>query len=459
MSAPVREDYRLVLRARTPVHVGADGANGIADLPMATDGLGRLIIPGTSWAGVLRAVMRTIAPAQENTVFGHADGEEGRASRLSVFDTVVDDGGDLALRTGVGIDRRTGAAADRLLYDRIVIPPGHRFTLDLRYDGPPSPALAALVAHVRATGLTIGAAGSRGLGRLDCQSATVRRTDLHSRAAVLALLAGDTAAEDITPTPAAATGLGIRIAWRPREPVLVGAAAEGTTAHLVPLTTTGADGGLVPVLPGSSIKGMLRSEAERAVRTLTGPDSDPGDDPAAAADALAARVPALAVLFGTRERAGALRIPDVAATPEAGVPAAQWARQFTDTAPPNPPWARPRTRVAIDRWTGGAADARLFTTLEPRIWSWEPISLDLDEARIPDQQRTAALVLLGVAAAPLVEGTARIGYATTRGSGGIEPLEVTVTGIPGHTGDWWAWLRHLADGTPLDTLLGIGDLS
>ncbi|GAA0256618.1 hypothetical protein GCM10010492_66920 [Saccharothrix mutabilis subsp. mutabilis] len=381
-----------------------------------------------------------------------------------MFDTVVQQppGGDLALRTGVGIDRRTGAAAERLLYDRVVIPPGWEFTLDLRYEGPPSLGLAALVAHVRAAGLTVGAAGSRGLGRLDCLSATVRRTDLNSRASLLALLVDDTPAEPVDPAAAGQIAAGVRIAWRSTEPALVGASAEGGDGRLLPLTTTTVDGVLVPVLPGSSIKGMLRSHAERAVRTLLDPDSeptaDPGDDPVAAAEALAARVPAMAVLFGSRERAGALRVPDVAAAPATGVPPDEWARQYTEKPPPLPPWGRARARAAIDRWTGGAADARLYTTLEPHIPDWEPITLDLDLARVPDQHGTATLVLLGIAAAPLVEGTARLGRATTRGLGGIQPLGVTVAGLPGpaYTGDWWAWLRALADGAPLDILLGIG---
>src|SRR5690606_150101 len=33
--------------------------------------------------------------------------------------------------------------------------------------------------------------------------------------------------------------------------------------------------------------------------------------------------------------------------------------------------------VAIDRWTGGAAEARLFSVLEPATVTWEPLTLTL----------------------------------------------------------------------------------
>ncbi|GDY31836.1 RAMP superfamily CRISPR-associated protein [Gandjariella thermophila] len=451
----VRDDYRLEFRARTPVHVGAAGADAVADLPLAADGQDRLIIPGSSWTGVLRALIREIAPEDEMEVFGYADGQDGQASRLSVFDSVVPDRG-VELRTGVGIDRRTGAAATALLYDRLVLPSGQQLVLDLRYEGLNRPSLRKLIAHVRAHGLTIGAASSRGLGLLDCVSATVRRADLRSRRSVLAMLAGRTEPEEIEPA-GETTGMEIRLDWRPRQPVVVAASAAGAKGELLPLLTT-VDGGFAPVLPGSSIKGVLRSEAERVVRTLLGPDADPTGDPVASVADLATRVPVLAMLFGSPDRAAAIRIADVTARPDEPVAPADGDREFTGVEARTPGWLAKRTRVAVDRWTGGAADARLFTTAEPRVWEWDPIVVRLDPARIPADRLRAAVVLLGVALARIIDGAAGFGHASTRGLGEVEVREVTVTGaagLPEFAGDWWSWLRALADGTGLDSLLGI----
>ena len=124
----VREDYTLTMVATTALHLGAPTGDRVSDLPLATDGQGRLLVPGTSWAGVLRAMARRHCPDDVDAIFGSArregdDQDDGHASRLAVADTVLAVG-HIELRTGVGIDRRRAAAAERLLYDRLVLPAG-----------------------------------------------------------------------------------------------------------------------------------------------------------------------------------------------------------------------------------------------------------------------------------------------------------------------------------------------
>lgn len=451
----IREDCRLRLVTRTAIHVGAAATDVLADLALATDGQGRLYIPGTSWAGVLRALARrTLDPAGVERIFGpdnieSQDDEIGSASRLTVYDTLIGDStalkGRIELRSGVGIDRRRGAAADRIRYDRLVIAAGTPLLLELRYEGPDhGDDLGRLVSVVRGQGLRIGAASSRGLGRLECTGAEVSRVDLTSRASLLAVLSGEVAPTPIDPGDAADPVLRIRIAWRTKRPVLVGAAAPTATADLSPLLSYRTEsGGPVPVLPGASVKGVLRSAAERVVHTLR--DAGPPDPDFVKALDDTARLPVFERVFGSRERAGALRIADTAAT----VP-----------APATPvPWSRERTHVAIDRWTGGASEGRLFTVDETQGVTWSNLEIELDLPAMAPEMWRAAVLLLGVAVGQFHDGGIGFGHGTTRGLGEIEVTDTQVTvpeGIPPYSGQgWWAWLREVADGRDLPTALGL----
>lgn len=321
----VRVEFELTLRAVTALHLGGAFGGPTADLALARDGRGRRYVPGSSWAGVLRqATERVIGSEEAKSIFGYApvrgepgDGDDGRASRLTVSDTVIGDTDPVELRTGVGIDRRTGAAAERIRFDREVLAPGTTMTLLLRYDGSDADgdvtALRMLVSGIRHRGLRVGAGTRRGLGRLECSRAVERTVDLRSRSSLLTWLGGDVEGTAVEGEDAEAEVLRVVLAWRPRRPVVVGGPAPGHSADLVPLLTRHADGsGLVPVLPGTSVKGVLRSLTERIVRTVLdlGP---PREDFVAAADSLAAEVPAIEALFGSRRRAGAVAVADITA--------------------------------------------------------------------------------------------------------------------------------------------------
>ncbi len=74
--------------------------------------------------------------------------------------------------------------------------------------------------------------------------------------------------------------------------------------------------------------------------------------------------------------------------------------------------------VAIDRWTGGAADKLLFTVLEPWNVQWEPIELSVDIARLGDEAHPS-LALLMLVLRDLRDRRLPIGQGTTRGFGDI----------------------------------------
>jgi len=496
----IRVEWTLRLRAETAFTVGGAFAGTTVDLTVARDGRDRPYIPGSSWAGVLRArAEAALPPDTVDALFG-AVGETGPggtgsaaplgwASRLTVADTVIDSGYPLETRTGVGIDRRTGTAADRIRYDREVLPAGTPMTVCLRYDGADDAALAALrrlLRGLRADGPRVGAASRRGLGRMACVTLTERSVDLRSRAGLLAWFTDTGDGVPLDPVTDAGTRLTITVDWIPAQPVLVGAGTSGEGAHLVPLMTRAAGDGLAPVLPGSSVKGVLRSLTERIARTVLAHAGDPGPaggwepggDFVAALDGLAAYVPALEGLFGSQRQAGALAVGDVIATVPV-IDADVWADLLAGTIPDpaDANWYRPRSHVAIDRWTGGAADQQLFTVQELAGVRWPPITLDVD---LPALRHTldgdgdggggedgeamirtrAALVLLGCALGVFLDGDGAFGHGASRGLGEVRVTGLSVRlpaagGLPALPDAdatsldelrelWWMWLDDLA---------------
>lgn len=121
-SAAVRHEVTGTLETVTALRSGGWGASPQADLTVARDGLGRVMIPGTSLAGALRAWLGTVATASGETLFDAAalgavfgdlepHSQNGQVCRIAVDDAVAIDDVTTTIRDGVGIDRDTGSAA------------------------------------------------------------------------------------------------------------------------------------------------------------------------------------------------------------------------------------------------------------------------------------------------------------------------------------------------------------
>ncbi|MFC8849723.1 MULTISPECIES: RAMP superfamily CRISPR-associated protein [unclassified Micromonospora] len=442
---------------------------------------------------------------------------DGSPSWIRVDDAhLIGDDVTPAVRDGVGIDRRSASAAANYLYTRQVLPAGTRFALRLVADTPAAdapgypggwPALVrdaveALVAGLTQARVPIGAGRGRGLGRVALRDATIRSADLSAPAGLVAWLTGAAPArphppaEDTSPQEAPYDGrLRIAVAWRPVGPLLVRDSLPGTVVDTLPLTDTTADGTVRLLLPGSSIRGAVRAHAERIVRTLQRQDA-----PADFGDGLRLPPPGVDVLFGSapagrrddqdrdrRGRRGALAVADCHSVGQ--VSTRQWNDVVTTSPGPVQPSGKQEREereernlqrdqarsvlrgrldgihdhlplavsdhVAIDRWTGGASDHRLFSVLDPdATTAWEPIHLDVDVAHLdrqdtPEQRASAmlALPLLLLVLRDLRDGWLSLGYGGTCGRGQIEVTEVTFHGA-GLSGAW----QSLA-GRSLDSVL------
>ena len=243
----------------------------------------------------------------------------------------------------------------------------------------------------------------------------------------------------------------VSVAWRLRAPVMVRSGTRGLVIDGLPLTTRVDHRHLTLVLPGSSIKGTLRAHAELVERTARGIGAPVAAGGSAAKHSAAFRaqlgaLPAVQRLFGAardddkERRAGAIRVEECMST--ATIPEGLWQSvNRVDTAvdeeenPKLPEQVRDRLEdlgmaqadhVALDRWTGGAADGRLFSVLEPYAVEWEPIRMSVDLTRLAGDDSALALLLLTLR--DLAAGRIPLGTAANRGFGDIEVDEITLTG-------------------------------
>ena len=323
--------YRVIiatLKARTAVHIGSGQGNDLTDALLRRDVQGKPFIPGTAIAGALRSLATRLAPRLElgnNRVcaaltgsddscdcpvchlFGDInpsdqEGAESAVSRILVFNAQLK--GDVPqtlIRDGVGIDRVTGAAAraGSVKFDLEALPAGAEFEVrfelrdmndtDEQLDADEQ-LLAALLQEWQAGRVWLGGRVARGLGAFDLKGVEYKTLDLDDANNLLDFLKSDKPWEEVAQSQ---SGWLQRTAVHPRPVddkapsavIRYWVAIVGTLQAEGPLLTndtmvagqSGFDHAPLlvqmgnwgkPVLAGASLRGVLRSHAERLARTL-----------------------------------------------------------------------------------------------------------------------------------------------------------------------------------------------
>lgn len=491
MSRHILGEYVLTgtLIADSALAIGSGLPGASTDMACVRDGAGTLVIPGTALAGVLSA----------SFVGSPQWGNQELASHLYVEDSAATDDAATEVRDGVGIDRNTGSAAEGVLYSRDVVPAGTRFALELRVEAAEKSSEKSAVPEltqadartwitrirdVLATGESVGASTTTGLGLIRLESYSLQWRGIGTRKGLLSLLKGEVEIEESKdrvalkrPDDPLPNHLRITIPWQPRSPLLVSVSANGLVDRL-PLTT-GSGQQVRLVIPGSSLKGVLRTRAERIVRTLTDAPLPEGNHLEQLAQALGPvqRIfgrPPQKGRSGERSepgRRGAIEVRETYSptikewdavlgalatrAPRGDDPVANAKpridaiRKLRDSGP-----IRINDHVAISRWTGGAAEDRLFAIAAPGAWfgGWDPMVLDVDLQRLGGRtdERLSALMLLAYLVRDLAEGWIGIGYGTTRGYGEVGGTPDTIA---------WAFADSLPAGLERFEGKGRGDRS
>ena len=248
------------------------------------------------------------------------------------------------------------------------------------------------------------------------------------------------AAQRIRPTQ-------VRISWNSPTGVFVHdpQSDDGNTQHPLRVKTAGkstTDSAAPLLIPGTSIRGALRSRCSRIARTVlyadnppsqvesfTQADSEENQVPIDIHEQLAKEPRLVRYMFGTTEYRGAVRVRDCTTK---------------DTGP-----SVTVTHNAIDRWTGGVVEGLLFNEVTYPHATWNDIVIEVDTARLLQNVKTdsgigglslneclpfarASWCLLCIALAELSAGTLPLGGRTTRGHGQVEVTSLSVSGADGH---------------------------
>lgn len=412
----------------------------------------------------------------------------------------------MATRHGVGIDRTTGAASDGALYEHEFLPRGTTFTIRITAEGRdgepmgreqskgiPGPAssesvkkLLELIVDVLTSGaVCLGGRTSSGQGTIQVIEPKLRRTGkttdagaLTAPADVLDALIGED--EEGTPIPLELGGWSleeparIRINWWSPTGIFVAEDDKLTKQRKAAKEAENRKKGIDEevhevvyplrdpseawenaqlLIPGTSIRGALRSRASRIARTVLAAEAENTKTENKLTpftshdvhDQIAAEPNLVRYMFGCTEYRGALTVHDCLS-------------KKTGTCVEV-------THNAIDRWTGGVIDGGLFTEAVYLGTHWEPIMIDIDLRQLlsnieaekgeakskPQEAETkktqqdgqkdsqqlehvyaryarASYVLLGLVLAELSAGTLPLGSRSTRGLGQVVVSSLTAKG-------------------------------
>ncbi|GCL38368.1 hypothetical protein SR1949_34820 [Sphaerospermopsis reniformis] len=449
ISSRIKVSGQLI--AQTPIHVGGTGGNPQIDLPLAVNGQGKYYIPGTSLAGAFRSWIEDSQKANNLWGYQQEKNAEGHASFIVVEDAPIQ-GVNAEIRDGVGIHRGWGTAAEKAKYDRAILPKGCKIPLNMTLELPFQSSeeateyknsFAYLIKSLEKGEIRLGAAKTRGLGKVKLFNLSISESNLSQRDGILKALQG----KDETINSAIflqsniisyqREKLTFEINWQPQSPLMVKAEGNGIAVDILPLVSA-IDSSLTFVLPGSSIKGALRFQAERIIRTVCSYLINRNADFMEQIE-----VPLVNELFGTRAKAnqqtvkniGSLFIDDCYANKI--ITASDWANIEAATNETTLKESlnhahlqnvQQAFHVAVDRWTGGAADGMLYSNLELMKINWKPIYLTLDITRIPKEKLFAIISLLLLCLRDLADGRIPLGYGTNRGMGSIKVNNIVTKG-------------------------------
>ena len=386
----------------------------------------------------------------------------------------------LPTRMGIAIDRYWGAAGDTALFEHEYVPAGRPLTLTItaqagsmprnRPDDPAAPfggvsecqpvteddveRLFSIILGVLKSGrVSFGGRRNAGWGRVrpDMRPGSERfwvltRAPLGTRDDLLSWLGngyGEDMSERIEPIECGEPDrVRINIEWNSPTGILVADPRlsrvessderndprdEDDPDELVPARhlRSGPEENALIVLPGSSVRGALRSRASRIARTILAARHASVNDwsDTNVHDQLAHDPDLVQRLFGSTERRGALTVLDTLASSNGST--------------------RLITHNAGDRWTGGVAEGTLYGE-EVHDAEWKNIVLELDLKALSnddnrrggtqrsrpedDNLRRAAWCLLGLVLAELAAGTLPLGSRGTRGLGQVEVTRIKVEG-------------------------------
>ena len=276
---------RLVVQS--PLCIGSGQDDGITDSLVLKDKQGKAFIPGTSLAGVLRDIVCSHDSNLADLLFGNLS--DNRQSMINIDDVLLENS-VYTVRDGVRIDGITNTAEDTGKFDYEVVERGaagsFSATITIRKndieDKKAVEQLAAALADQLMYGISLGAHTAKGFGEVKGSKIKVATYDFSQPDSLGAWLLGEMSQADIYAAAAkplvADDDFYAEIDLALKTSLLVGAEPDAFDKG------SGKDEGKVQkvmlfsngdyVIPGTSVKGVIRKQAEHICRVV----GDYGDD-------------------------------------------------------------------------------------------------------------------------------------------------------------------------------------
>lgn len=475
------------LKLTSGLHIGTGKGGDVTDSAVRRNSKGELVIPGRAIGGSLRTLATRLAPrlfaenalcvalkpptntgkmhpvcgcvvcALFGTVNFRNDADEGHASPLWVYDAMAQSA--THIRDGVGIDRRRKTASRNVKFDYEVAPSGTEFALKMRLQPLPEQDVTSLRTLLQATLAEweagrgqLGGNVARGLGQFVLDGLNIEEERMGSAEALIDYLLHDNPEnfrkstsfkwrdqiKSLQPTtdPHVAQAF-VKIKFKlnftdfylSNDP-LVAMLSGFDHAPLVELIHKPKHGVGKPVLSGSSLRGALRSHAEKIARTLAtlhyqdDPQSFLANCPAcdvlqnAKEEPLTScdkrlriddndEVPTVALclscqLFGSQRRGSRLWVRDAELVAEGKLGAVDWKVQDF---------------LAIDPFTGGGKEKAKFDAA-PLVGQQFQTEITLHN---PTEWELGWLTLL---LRDLHEGYLTLGFGSAKGYGRVQAQQI-----------------------------------
>lgn len=276
---------RLVVQS--PLCIGSGQDDGITDSLVLKDKQGKAFIPGTSLAGVLRDIVCSHDSNLADLLFGNLS--DNRQSMINIDDVLLENS-VYTVRDGVRIDGITNTAEDTGKFDYEVVERGaagsFSATITIRKNDIEDKAavekLAAALADQLMYGISLGAHTAKGFGEVKGSKIKVATYDFSQPDSLGAWLLGEMSQADIYAAAAkplvADDDFYAEIDLALKTSLLVGAEPDafdkgsGKDEGKVQKVMLSSNGDYV--IPGTSVKGVIRKQAEHICRVV----GDYGDD-------------------------------------------------------------------------------------------------------------------------------------------------------------------------------------
>ncbi|MGB4304358.1 MAG: RAMP superfamily CRISPR-associated protein [Coriobacteriales bacterium] len=428
---------RLLLKGKlkllTPLIIGGGRSlYGDSDIIVLKDEAGRPYIPSSSITGALKHAFEDYQYVGDETNYEENKrwfwGGEYKAekngecitytcqSAMVIADMMFseDPKALIRLRDGIKIDRRTGTVESSKKFDFEIVEPGIGFNFEMEviireaFNSRIFRSIFDWIAVILSSGeFAIGARTGQGFGLCRLEDITAYEFNYETWDHVIAWLSRDASVAKIEYDPAKITlpfqprfkTFRIEAVFAVKSALMVGSYPGDTQApDKVHISVQSHDGsGKVAVLPGTSLRGAIRSRAERIVKTLCG-DSD-----------------VLNNLFGWVDSEKGSTVKPIRGK----------IRIKEKQIPQNIYLEEIQYRVKIDRFTGGVINNALFDSMP--LWAKQNngpmVTLDLEIKDFEDWEAGLMLLVLK----DLWNGDLAIGGEKNVGRGVLQGLSATIS--------------------------------